>query len=126
MEGLSAHLDDWTECLTTYCSELLHAPGVLRSMLLGVIPTDFEDELLGNPQIKTWQEIVQWCKVKTVYKRQKLLSEAARRPGHRVNSVLSNIGSTVDSVREVEAEPHATGKDSDAMPEQTCLPLVAW
>lgn len=40
------------------------------------------------------------------------------RPGHRVNSVLSNIEPTVDPVREVEPEPSATGKNAEAMPEQ--------
>ena len=105
LESLSQHLDEWTECLTTHCAELLHAPGVLRSMLLGVIPQDFEDELLGNPQIKSWQEIIQWCKVKTVYKRQKILAEAARRPGHRVNSVLASIEAVVDTSAEAEAQP---------------------
>ena len=71
LDQLSAHLDVWTECLNTYCTELLHAPGVLRSMLWGVIPSDFEDELLINPHVKSWQDIIQWCKIKTVYKRQK-------------------------------------------------------
>ena len=71
----------WVECLQTHGTELLNAPGVLRTMLLGIIPTEFEDELLSKPYIKTWQEIIQWCKVKTVYKRQKVLAEAARKPG---------------------------------------------
>ena len=57
-------------------------------MILGIIPTEFEDELLSKPHIKTWQDIVQWCKVKTVYKRQRVLAEAARKPsGSRVNSL---------------------------------------
>ena len=96
LQNLSSHLDEWTECLNLYCSELLHAPGILRSMLLGVIPADFEDELLANPQVKTWHEMIQWCKIKTIYKRQKILAEQARRPGGRVNSVLSHIEVEVD------------------------------
>ena len=90
LDQLSGHLDDWVECLQTHCSELLHAPGLLRSMILGIIPTEYEDELLAKPHIKTWQEIVQWCKLRTVYKRQKVLSEQARRPGGRINQ-LSQI-----------------------------------
>ena len=91
---LAGHLDDWVECLQTYCSEMLHAPGYVRSMLLSVIPTEYEDELLSKPHIKTWQEIVQWCKLRTVYKRQKLLSEAARKPSGRINSLIDQIDST--------------------------------
>ena len=86
LENLSGHLDEWVECLETHGTELMNAPGILRTMLLGVIPTEFEDELLSKPYVKSWQEIVQWCKIKTVYKRQKVLAEAARKPsGSRVN-----------------------------------------
>ena len=42
MELLSQHLDDWTECLQTYGSELLAAPGILRTMVLGIIPTELK------------------------------------------------------------------------------------
>ena len=88
LEGLSAHFDDWVDCLQTHCTELLAAPGILRTMILGVIPNEFEDELLAKPHIKGWQESVQWCKIKTVYKRQKILAEATRQPGGtRVNSL---------------------------------------
>ena len=88
MENLCQHLDDWVECLETHCTDLLHAPGTLRSMILGIIPQDLEDELLSKPNVKTWQEIVSWCKVKTVYRRQKVLSEQARKPGGRIASLI--------------------------------------
>ena len=81
LESLSSHLDEWVECLETHGTELLAAPGVLRSMLLGIIPSDYEDELSSKPHIQSWQEIMQWCKVKNIYKRQKVLAEAARKPG---------------------------------------------
>ena len=57
-------------------------------MVLAIIPQDFEDELLTSPHNKSWQDIINWCKIKCEYKRQKLLSEAARRPGGRINSLL--------------------------------------
>ena len=88
IENLSQHLDDWVECLETHCTDLLHAPGTLRSMILSIIPTDLEDELLSKPNVKSWQEIVSWCKVKTVYRRQKILAEQARKPGGRIASLL--------------------------------------
>ena len=77
-------------------------------MIIGVISTEFEDELLSKPNVKTWQEIVEWCKVKTVYKRQKFLSEQARRPGGRVAALL------IDSDEQDKAEdeePPAWFKD---------------
>ena len=90
IHSLAAHLDDWVECLQTHCADLLHAPGMVRTMLLGIIPTDFEDELLSKPHIKSWQEIINWCKLRTIYKRQKTLAEATRKPGGgRVNALSS-------------------------------------
>ena len=68
IENLSQHLDEWVECLETHCTDLLHAPGTLRSMILSILPTDLEDELLSKPNVKSWQEIVSWCKAKTVYR----------------------------------------------------------
>ena len=88
MEQLSQHPDDLVECLQKYGAELLAAPGILRTMVLGIIPVELEDELLSMPHVKTWQEIINWCKIKTVYRRQSILSEAARRPGGRANSLI--------------------------------------
>ena len=75
-------------------------------MLLGVIPSEFEDELLAKPHIKTWQDIISWCKVKTVYKRQKVLAEAARRPGGRINSLQFGDEEEEDAKKDaVTSEP---------------------
>ena len=90
---------------------MLHAPGYVRSMLLSVIPTEYEDELLSKPHIKTWQEIVQWCKLRTIYKRQKLLSEAARNPGGRINSLIDQIDD--DQTRQ-QQQPQPESNDSKA------------
>ena len=43
--NLSAHLDSWVACLETHNQELTAAPKVLRSMIMGVIPTSYEDEI---------------------------------------------------------------------------------
>ena len=91
-----------------YGSELLAAPGILRTMVLGIIPTEYEDELLAKPHIKTWQEIVQWCKIKTVYKRQKLLAEAARKSGGSIRSLIieevDEQGQIVEGSKSTEEE----------------------
>ena len=60
-------------------AELLAPPKVLRTMLLGVIPTEYEDDILAKPEIVTYQDIINYCKVRTTYKRQKALSELTRR-----------------------------------------------
>ena len=88
LDQLSAHLDDWVECLQAHCPDLLAAPGTLRTMVLGIIPNEFEDELLAKPYIQAWQEIVNWFKMKTVYRGQKQLAEQARKPGGRINSLI--------------------------------------
>ena len=108
MEQLSQHLDDWVECLQQYGTELLAAPGILRTMVLGIIPVELEDELLSKPNVKTWQEIINWCKVKTVYRRQKILSEAAKRPGSgRVNSLHAEAREQAEEYREVAPQAQA-------------------
>ena len=66
-----------------YNQELLGAPTVLRSMLLGIIPTEYEDEILTRPEVKTWKDIIEFCNRRTIYKRQKALSELTRQGGPR-------------------------------------------
>ena len=46
-----------------------------------------------------------WCKVKTVYRRQKLLSEQARKPGGRINSLM------IEHEEEEEERPAASADD---------------
>ena len=51
---LNQHLDSWLECLERYNSELFNCPSVLRSMILGIIPADYEDEILVRPEVHTY------------------------------------------------------------------------
>ena len=87
--NLTQHLDSWQECLESYNQELLNAPNVLRSMVLGIIPSEYEDEILVRPEVHTWQQVLEFCKRRTTYKRQKALSEMTRRgpSGSRVNAL---------------------------------------
>ena len=74
---LSEHLDDWLDVLTTYGSELEHCPRMLRNMVMGVIPVEFENEIVeksmepGRTDFRTYHGIIKWCKTKVDYKRQK-------------------------------------------------------
>ena len=74
------HLVSWVECLETYNKELLAAPNVLRSMIMSIIPSEYEDEILVRPEIRTYLDIIEFCKRRATYKRQKHLAELARRP----------------------------------------------
>ena len=48
LSKLSEHLDDWTDVLTAYGSELEHCPRLLRNMVLNIIPKNLEDEILDE------------------------------------------------------------------------------
>ena len=88
--NLSQHLDAWVECLETHNAELLAAPQVLRSTILGVVPTEYEDEILSRPEVVTYQDIIAFCKKRTTYKRQKALSELTRKPGGKIASLIDD------------------------------------
>ena len=105
--NLSQHLDSWVECLETHNTELLAAPTVLRNMVLSIIPSDFEDEVLVRPEISSYRDIISFCKVRITYKRQKQLAELARRPnsGGRINQLVGgDDGASADGDKE-EAIP---------------------
>ena len=91
---LAQHLDSWLECLETHNQELMHAPNILRSMILGIIPTDYEDEILVRPEIVSYLDIVDFCKRRLTYRRQKELSELTRRPPNeaRINALKGDEG----------------------------------
>ena len=80
-QKLKQHLADWEECLELHNVELMNAPNTLRTMLLDVIPTDYEDEILVRPEIRTYKDIVMFCNRRSEHKRAKQLAEAVRRPG---------------------------------------------
>ena len=124
--NLNQHLESWIECLEMHNAELLAAPKVLRTMLLGVIPTEYEDDILAKPEIVTYQDIINYCKVRTTYKRQKALSELTRRPGGRINALLDSEKDQAMTPVVDEPPPWAqalitalTGKKASAPPPPT-------
>ena len=126
---LSAHLDAWVECLEEHNSELLAAPLVLRSMVLGIIPTEFEDEILCRPEVVTYQDIINFCKVRTTYKRQKALSELARKPaGGRIMALMDEeqmAASLAELRAEVAASKAALAANPPAPPSEEAPPTWA-
>lgn len=77
LEHLSAHLDSWKQLVDDYGSMIaLHVPDQLKTMLFAVIPEEIEAELDHpmNAHIKTCEQIIGYCKAKTVKSRQKVLA----------------------------------------------------
>ena len=105
LSNLKKHLADWQECLETHNKELLSCPTVIRSMLMGIIPTEYEDEILVRPEIVSYKDIIEFCNRRTTYRRQKQLVELARKPPHaKVNALV-----------EVQAESPVT-QDAERVP----------
>ena len=88
MSKLEQHLDDWKNCLDEYGSELYSAPTMLRSMLLGILPDELEQEANERPELVNHELIIEWVKRRLVYKRTKLLAQHARKgTGSIVNMI---------------------------------------
>ena len=106
LSRLSEHLDDWTDVLTTYGSELEHCPRLLRNMVLSIIPKNLEDEILDegdDPRFRTYTDIILWCKRKVITLRTKELSELSRKPPG---------ASRVNALRQIDDEPNARATDN--------------
>ena len=68
MDHLSAHLDQWMQLVGQYGQKLVHfVPEQLRTDLIAIIPDELEQELEHplNAHIKTYTEIIEWCKFRT-------------------------------------------------------------
>jgi hypothetical protein len=92
---LSEHLDDWLDVLTTHGSELEHCPRLLRNMLLAIIPSDLENEIVEKShkvEFRTYAGIIKWCRNKVEVKRTKELSEITRRPPMSTAGHIKGLG----------------------------------
>ena len=77
---LHQHLDDWVDCLSKYGKELLSNPRELYHQWLEIIAHELEDEVvMKGDEIKTYQQIVTFCKQRTTHLKYKALSKAAER-----------------------------------------------
>ena len=78
VEGLAAHLDGWGKGLDEYGNDLkTHSPHMLRSMLVDIIPTCFEDDIITRAEIKTYVRVLEYCCAQADYRRVKLLANAS-------------------------------------------------
>ena len=75
VEGLAAHLNGWEHLWDEYGTDLeTHSPHVLRSMLVDMIPTSFEDDMITRPEILTYEQIIKYCRDQADYRRVNLLA----------------------------------------------------
>ena len=93
--NLEAHLDGWKACLDEYGQEMFAAPGMLRTMLLEILPDEFENDVLDRPELVDHEQILAFVKRRLEHKRQKKLAEHARKHG----------GAMVNAVTTHEAAP---------------------
>ena len=68
LNGVKKHLADWEELVKKYGKNLMQCPGELRTMALGVIPTNMKTELMPTDiEFPTWQSILEYCRKRTVH-----------------------------------------------------------
>ena len=87
---LHQHLDDWIDCLWKYGKDLLGNPRELYRRCLEIIPHELEGEVvMKGDEIKTYQQIVSFCKRSATHLKYKALSKTAERsPGAGHMNVL--------------------------------------
>ena len=69
MAKLEVHLDGWQACLDEYGTEMYAGPNILRTMLIGTLPDELENEINEKPHLTDCQNIIDWCKVSIGQKR---------------------------------------------------------
>ena len=74
------------------------APGMLRTMLLGIVPTEIENEVMDKPELEhaDYITIFNWIKKRIEYKRAKMLAEFARKTGGGIVASVSTGGPPTD------------------------------
>ena len=59
VEGPKVHLNCWENLLDEYGTDLeTRSPRMLRSMLVDMFPTSFEDDIITRPEINTYVHII--------------------------------------------------------------------
>ena len=105
------------EMLDKYGGQLIdYAPAHVRVMLIKMLPTEIETELIDNPQLDSWEKILAWCRSRLRYKNQKFLASYLR-PGSSRMSALRHDESS-DSDDDDEPSKRATrGRDTTGRPD---------
>ena len=101
-------------------------------MLMGIIPTEYEDEILVRPEIVSYKDIIEFCNRRTTYRRQKQLVELARKPPHAKVNALVEVQAESPVTQDAERVPswaqtliHAIGQTAPPPPKPRALMLEA-
>ena len=109
VQNLEAHMDSWKSCLEEYGSELYAAPSMLRTMLIGILPAEIENEIMDKPELERedYVGIFQWVKKRIEYKRQKALADFARKSGGGLVAAVTSAGQAAsDSGSDIQYPVH--------------------
>ena len=78
MAKLEVHLDGWQARLDEYGTEMYAAPNMLRTMLMGTLPDELENEINEKPHLTDYQKIIDCCRVRIEQKRDRRCSPTMR------------------------------------------------
>ena len=94
VEGLAAHLGGWENMFDEYGSDLKTlSPHMLRSLIVDIIPTSFEDVIVTRPEINTCEQILKYCRDQADDRRVKWLANAwikNHNSGGKINSLIED------------------------------------
>ena len=99
--------------LDIYGAQLIeHAPAHLKVMVRNILPKEMENELLDHPELKTWEQIIEWCRKKIHYKNQKSLASFLKPGSTKINSLQQADDSDDDDDDVVKAGQRKSGSKS--------------
>ena len=119
--NLDAHLNSWKACLDEYGQELFAAPSMLRTMLLEILPDEFEAEVLDRPEIIDHEQILAFVKRRPEYKRQQKLAKHARKHGGAMIKAVSYHDSAPAPKESYSSEPAVVPPPPVAPPEYAMM-----
>ena len=72
-------------------------------MLVDIIPTNFEDDIITRPEIKTYVQILESCRAQADYRRVKLLANA-RIENHRSGGKSTHYSKMMCQPRQIDTQ----------------------
>ena len=110
---LEEHLNGWKACLDEHGAEMYAAPGMLRTMLMGILPEEIEKEVNDKEdELDDHESIIAFIKKRLERKRQKKLADYARQAGGKIINSISDSSQR----SEINAEPRIEEPIGEAVP----------
>ena len=92
VEHIGDHLEAWEDPKEEFGQELSNAPGKLLGTLKKTLPTSITNELIDWPSVRTYEEVLAFCRRRTDYRREHDLCEFAKKKiltKTRLNSLVT-------------------------------------